>query len=435
MDAKKERSISRMREEVATFEPVLDLLRDDPDEMSKLQYFILESLVRNDKSIIECVEQDKPFLANQFTNPVEICTAMDVPFYFHVQQQFAAGGTGGSIHTLEDLEEMDKLGIPPDCCTLIRLLVYYQAAGLLPIPTAYLALTEPCDSVAGLQSVFMNHPDWRGVPAFIPDPPYHSDDRAIDYFAGEMKRMVDFITEHTGKTLDINRLKEVVDETNKAYTLWFEYNDIRRAIPTPHSYIMPMSCFYLVNTMGAGDPVNLGFYKAMVANAEKRVRENTPEVPNQKIRVFWYDIQPMFFGEIVPWLEQEWGAVIAMDMVSYSPHELIDTSTEDNMFRGLAKRAFQHPPMIHQARGLADNVIHDITRIVQDYKMDCVIFPGHMGHKDMAASTALMRETCRELGVPFLYIGMDMCDKRYTSIDEIKDKISQFFNAMGLGKN
>ena len=67
--------------------------------------------------------------------------------------------------------------------------------------------------------------------------------------------------------------------------------------------------------------------------------------------------------------------------------------------------------------------------------MDCVIFPGHMGHKDMAASTALMRETCRELGVPFLYIGMDMCDKRYTSIDEIKDKISQFFNAMGLGQN
>ena len=91
--------------------------------------------------------------------------------------------------------------------------------------------------------------------------------------------------------------------------------------------------------------------------------------------------------------------------------------------------------MIHQARGVADNVIHDITRIVQDYKMDCVIFPGHMGHKDMAASTALMRETCRELGVPFLYIGMDICDKRYTSVDEIKDKISQFFTAMGLGQN
>jgi len=433
MDAKKQRSVSRLREEVELFEPTMDILKAATDEMSKLQLPILEVLMTNNRAIIECVEQDKPFLASQFTNPTEILTAMDIPWYFHVQQQFAASGTGGSPHTVEDLEEMDKLGIPPDCCTLIRLLMYYQAAGLLPIPTAYLALTEPCDSVAGMHSAFMNHPDWRDVPAFVPDPPYHSDDRSIDYYAGEMKRMVDFITQHTGKTLDMNKLKETVDETNKAYALWFEYNDLRRSVPTPHSYIMPMSCFYQVNTMGGGDPARTEWYGAMVANAEKRVRENTPEVPNQKIRVFWYDIQPTFFSEIVAWLEQEWGAVIAMDMVSYCPYELIDTSTEDSMFRGLAKRAFQHGPMIHQARGTADNVIHDITRIVHDYKVDCVIFPGHMGHKDMAASTALMRETCRELGVPFLYIGLDLCDQRYTSVGEIKDKISQFFTAMGLG--
>ena len=122
-----------------------------------------------------------------------------------------------------------------------------------------------------------------------------------------------------------------------------------------------------------------------------------------------------------------------MDMVSYCPYELVDTSTEDTLFRGLAKRAFQDPPMIHQGRGVADNVVHDIRRIVKDYQIDCVVFPGHMGHKDMAASTSLMRETCRELDVPFLHIGMDICDDRYTTVEEIKDKFSQFFAAMGLG--
>ena len=122
-----------------------------------------------------------------------------------------------------------------------------------------------------------------------------------------------------------------------------------------------------------------------------------------------------------------------MDMVSYCPYELVDTSTEDTLFRGLAKRAFQDPPMIHQGRGLADNVVHDIRRIVKDYQIDCVVFPGHMGHKEMAASTSLMRETCRELDVPFLHIGMDVCDDRYTTVEEIKDKFSQFFAAMGLG--
>jgi len=433
MDAKKERSVSRLREEIALYEPVLALLQDTPGEMGHLQVPVLRDIIQNDKRVIECVEQGERFLASQFTNPPEILTAMDVPWYFHIAQQFAAGGTGGGAHTVEDLEEMDRLGVPADCCTLLKLMLYYQVAGLLPIPTAYLALTEPCDGVAGVHAAFMNHPDWRDVPAFAPDPPYHSDDRAIDYFADEMRRMVDFITEHTGKTLDIGRLREVVDETNKGYALWMEYNELRRATPTPHSYIMPMSCFYLVNTMGAGDPEKTKWYSEMVANAEMRVRENKPEVPNQKIRIFWYDIQPMFFSEIVPWLEQEWGGVIAMDMVSYCPYQLIDTSTEDSMFRGLARRAFEDGPMVHQARGLADNVIHDITSIVKDYRIDCVVFPGHMGHKDMSASASLMRETCNELGVPFLHLGIDMCDKRYSTVDEIRDKFSRFFTTMGLG--
>jgi benzoyl-CoA reductase/2-hydroxyglutaryl-CoA dehydratase subunit BcrC/BadD/HgdB len=433
VDAKKEKSVSRLREEIEQYDPIIAMLKQEPGEMGHLQLPILENMLEQNRKTIECVENDLPFLANQFTNPVEIMTAMDIHWYFHVQQLFAASGSGGTPHSAEDLDGADRLEIPRDCCTLIRLAAYLQVAGLLPIPTAYIALTEPCDSVAGWHATFMHHPDWRDVPVFAPDPPYHSDDISIDYYADEMRRMVEFITKHTGKTLDMGRLKEVVEETNKGYALWMEYNEIRRSTPSPHSYILPMSCFFQLNTLNAGDPDKTPWYHDMVADAEMRVRENKPEVPDQKVRVFWYDIQPFYFGELVPWLEQELGGVIAMDMVSYCPYDLIDTSSEDSLFRGLAKRAFLDPPMIHQGRGVADNVVHDITRIVKDYNIDCVIFPGHMGHKDMAASASIMQQTCRDLEVPFLYLGLDVADPRYMTMDEIKNKISQFFNAMGLG--
>ena len=142
---------------------------------------------------------------------------------------------------------------------------------------------------------------------------------------------------------------------------------------------------------------------------------------------------PFYFGEITAWLQEEWGGVIAMDMVSYCPYELVDTSTEDSLFRGLARRAYQDGPMIRQSRGKAENVMEDITRIVKDYNIDCVIYPAHMGHKDMAASSSIIADSCRSLGVPFLHIGMDQADKRYRTIDEIKDHVSRFFRAMGLG--
>jgi hypothetical protein len=35
--------------------------------------------------------------------------------------------------------------------------------------------------------------------------------------------------------------------------------------------------------------------------------------------------------------------------------------------------------------------------------------------------------------VPFLSIGLDLFDKRYTAIDEVKDRISKFFQASDLG--
>ena len=433
MDEKKEKSLSRLREEIAMYEPIIEALTVDPGEMGHIHMPILQNIIDQHEKTIECVEEGKIFLASQYTNPVEILSAMDVHWYFHLLQLFAAMGGGGGLHTMEDLEGADKLNIPKDCCTIIRLGIYLQVSGLFPIPTAYLAVTEPCDSIAGWHAAFMHHPDWRSIPVFAPDPPYHNDERAINYYAEQMREMVDFITENTGKTLDIDRLKEVVEETNRCYALWMEYNEIRRSSPTPHGYIIPGSCFFQTNTFGAGDPQKTLWYQDMVADAEMRVRENKPEVPNQKIRVFWYDIQPFYFNEIAPWMEQEWGGVIAMDMASYCPYELIDTSTEERMFQGLAKRAFQDGVMIHQARGLSENVSHDITRIVKDYNIDCVIFPGHMGHKDMAASSSIMRDTCRDLGVPFLYLGLDAADHRYMSVDEIKDKISQFFTAMNLG--
>jgi len=50
----------------------------------------------------------------------------------------------------------------------------------------------------------------------------------------------------------------------------------------------------------------------------------------------------------------------------------------------------------------------------------------------LRGGSSLMREVCRDLQVPFLHIGLDGFDPRYTTVEEIKDKFSQFFTAMGF---
>ena len=431
MDVKTERTLERTRENIAIYQSLADLLKQAPGDMNNLYLATMQNMIRQSQGTIDCVENGKPFAASAFSNPAEIFTAMDLHWYFLFMQAFAGGIP--NPHMLEDLEALNKIPASLDVCTLLRLSLHYLDSGLLPKPTIYLGITEPCDGIVGVHEALRTHPLWRDVPWWAPDTIYWGDERAFKYFADELKEMVRFITEHTGKKLDIDRLREVVKESNKQYALWQEYSQLKRAVPTPHSYLMGLQCFYQTNFQGGGLSDNTPWFEALVADAEKRVKENNPEVPNQKIRLLWFDIPPVWFEELFTWLEQEMGTVIVIDMVSYCPYTLIDTSSEDTMFRDFAKRVLMDPPMVRQARGYANNFLSDIDRIVTDYKIDCVIWPGHVGHKDGSASISLMRHKCRELGVPFLHIGMDLFDKRYMTPDEVKIKIAQFFNAMGLG--
>ncbi len=424
------RHLERTIEEIEQYEGFQKLLQSAPDEMSHLHLPLLENRIETARRTLECVEQGEPFIATWYSNAPEICTAMDLHWYCQVAGAFISAVE--SPHTMDDLEGMDQLSVPADCCTLLRMGLYYVDAGLLPIPTAIVAMLEPCDGITSLHEAIRTNSEWRNVPMFAPDPPYFSDERSIEYFAGELREMVAFLEEQTGCKLDMERLREIVEESNRQYELWLEYNELRRAKPCPHGLIMGMAPFAVAQGTLCGTPRATAWFRELVADAEKRVRENRPEVAQQKIRLLWYDIHPVWFGELTPWLEEEWGANVIQSMFMNTPYTLVDTSSEDSLWRGLAKRNLLDTPMIRQARGTVENFVHDIERSVKDFSIDCVVWPGHMGHKDSAASVSVMREACRDVGVPFLHIGVDQFDRRYTPVEEIKNRISEFFRAMGL---
>jgi len=425
------RGLERTIEEIQNYGAILKLLQDNPDEMSHLHIPLVQDRLETAKKTLECVEQGKPFVATWFTNAPEICAAMDLHWYCQVAGAFIAAVE--SPHTNEDLEGIDQLPVPADCCTLLRLGLYYIDAGILPIPTAVVALLEPCDGVTSLHEAIRCHKDWRDVPMFAPDPPYFDDERSIDYFANELREMVVFLEKHTGHKLEMARLRQVVEESNRQYELWLEYSELRRSTPCPHGLILAMSAFAVAQNNLCGKPQATAWFRDLLADAERRIRENKPEVFNQKIRLLWNDIHPVWFNELTPWLEEEWGANVIQSMLTYCPYTLIDTSSDEAIWKGLAKRNLLDTPMIRQARGTVEGFVYDLRRIVKDFAIDCVIWPGHMGHKDSAASISVMRDTCREIGVPFLHIGLDQFDRRYTPVEEVKNRIAEFFTAMGLG--
>jgi len=308
----------------------------------------------------------------------------------------------------------------------------YLDAGLLPLPTAYLGVTEPCDGIIGVHEALRTHPEWRNVPSFGIDVPYWSDDFSIDYVAGEIKRMVEFVSKHTGKTLDINRLREVITESNEHYRLWQEYNDLRRCKPSPHNYLLPQSCFLMTNFEGRGArSTRRGsgtWWPTPSGGCGRTSRGAEPENPGALVRPAADLLQPdrAVDGAGV-------GVSVVMDMVSYCPYTLIDTSPRtacSGAWPSVSPWTRDDPPGPGAGGQLPGR--HQPHRAgLPDRLRDLAWAYRPQGR---AASVSLMRELCRELNVPFLQIGMDQFDKRYTSPDLIKERISHFFTATGLGE-
>lgn len=398
----------------------------------QLQTKTLDSLLEMYGRIIDAVDNGDPFVASYYCLAPELLTAMDLPYYMVMQTPFLASSVP---YLVDDIDASEAIGLGNDLCTAIRLSIYYVEANLSPLPTCALNLLYPCDAAPLLHEVIVRNERWRDIPMFGCDPPYYMDDRSLDYFADQLRQMGNFVAKHTGRKLDLDKLKETVEESNRMFGLWDEYNQLRRNVPSPHGWgIGGPQAFSQAWVYRAGMKEGTEWFQKLVDIAELNVKSGVGPVAKEKIRLFWFDLLPFgWIMDFLPWLEEEWGAVMVMDMFGNFPYTMIDTSSEEEMWRGLARRNLFDAPMVRQARGVADNFSGDIQRIVKDYKIDVVVWPGHMGHKDGAATVGIMRETCRDLGVPFVHLGLDLFDRRYSTPEQMKDKISEFFRAMGLG--
>ena len=398
---------------------------------ANLHYGPTKGFVDHHNEILKRYVSGEPYITSYFCCAPEIYTALDLPWSTFLTPAFT-GVLSPTFH--DEIDASGKMFRGMDLCTIIRLAAYIVEEDLVPPPTAVIAMIHPCDGINVVHQTMANNEKWKDIPVFGADPPYWADERSFEYYADELKKMVEFLEKHTGLKMDYNRLREVIKESNKQIQLWQEWNELRRAVPCPHGGAMGLEVFGNTTTVNCGKPEGTAWLKDVIADAESLVKQGKGAVENEKIRLLWFDVLSLGLTlDLFPWLEQEWGAVIAMEMFGYSPYTQIDTSTEDSMYKGLAQRALHEVPMIRQARGVADLFLSDIEKIVKDYKIDAVVYPGYMGHKDGSGSAGLMREKCRELGVPFLYIGMDLFDDRYTTPDELKDKFSKFFTSMGLG--
>ncbi len=317
--------------------------------------------------------------------------------------------------------------VPDHLCGVNKGMIGAALAGDLPLPNAIVHTAHPCDS--GLVS-FDTIAEYLDIPQFCIDTPYYKDERSYRYLARELEKMVSFLEEHTGRKLDEDKLREVVENSNEAQRYLTKINDLRKNVPCPlSSWFLTLNasaCFNL-----SGTPGLIEYLKKQYEIARTAVEENKGHLPDEKIRLAWI-YTPIFYDlGIFDWMEKEFGAIVTMDMMGhFSANPIENVSDRDSIFMGLARR-LTSVPMGHQAHGPTEIYSDWAIEVCRDYKADAAIFAGNFACKHAWAIIQLIKDKIYdELGIPTFIFDLDFVDPRMKSSETVKAQLADFITTL-----
>lgn len=329
-------------------------------------------------------------------------------------------------HAMIDLAE--SKGMPPDLCSADKSAVGAIRRGLYPEPVCCVGINTPCDAqVVSTQAMA----ELADKPFFIIDVPYWDDERAIAHVARQIGELIVFLEKHLGRKLDWDRMAQACGYSNRTAEAMWEWLDWRRQVPLAQSSKL-VGFGLILHLLVMGTPRGERLARALAEDARDLYRGGGPPFEEQ-VRAIWYQDSVWTDIQIYDWMERELGLTVPIDIFGYYANEgLIDTSSEEAILGGLARKLVKCQPMARQFRGNIEMYISDFLHLHEAYSADCGIFAGHVACKHAWGGIGLFREACRDRDIPLLVFEFDMFDARITPREAIQAELRRFVEEVVL---
>jgi benzoyl-CoA reductase/2-hydroxyglutaryl-CoA dehydratase subunit BcrC/BadD/HgdB len=367
----------------------------------------------------------KPFVwYNLGFNP-ELIYALGDVFPITIEMLGVMHNLLGSLDmSMEFIDRAEAAGVPYDCCSADKLAAGIMHHELYPAPACTVGINTPCDSQVMATQVMA---ELGRAPFFLVDVPYYHNDETVLHVAAQLKRLIPFLEQHTGRTLDYDRLREVCELSNEMTETIWEWLEWRKHVPLTQS--SKLVAFTLVlQILFTGTREGLAVAKGLLREARERT-ERGERFFEEKVRAIWYQDPVWTDMQIYDWFERDLGLTVPVDIFGFYAQEgLIDTSTPETMLRGLANKLVNCHPMARQFRSGIDVYIRDFMHIHEAWNADCGIFAGHIACKHAWGGIGLFKEACRKADIPLLVFEFDMFDPRVTSYDDVFFQVERFVN-------
>jgi benzoyl-CoA reductase/2-hydroxyglutaryl-CoA dehydratase subunit BcrC/BadD/HgdB len=327
-------------------------------------------------------------------------------------------------NALDFIDQAQAVGIPADCCSADKIAIGAIHRGLYPKPACTVGINTPCDAQVLSTQVMA---ELAEAPFFPIDVPYYHNEETIIHVAAQLKELIPFLEENTGRKMDIDRLREACRLSNQTSENLWDWLDWRKQVPlTQSSKLVAFTLFLQILFTGCPEGVEVS--KAFLREAKERT-ERGERFFEERVRAVWYQDAVWTDLQIYDWFERELGLTVPVDIFGYYANKgLIDTTSMDTMLYGLARKLVDCHPMARQFRGDIDFYIADAMHMFEEFQADCFIFAGHIACKHAWGGIGLFKEACRRADIPLLVFEFDMFDERVTSYDDVYFEVERFVN-------
>ena len=268
-----------------------------------------------------------------------------------------------------------------------------------------------------------------GIPALFIETPYTYEKEAARWYGRQIKKqLIPFLEDVTGNKFDLNRFRNIIEESNKAYELLVDISDAYTLRPSPIR--AELKGFPYINFIAsAGHPRNTENTEIFHKEVLRRVKEGITHQAEEKHRVLWVHVQPTFDRDFFTWMEDKLGASVITSMLASTPIlRPIDTTSLDTMLEGYAWQGLDMTMSI--MRFDTWKLIDFSMKIFQQYQCDCIIVTQHVGCNSICGAAGLMRRYFQEVDIPALFIELDYNDDRVLSSEPMREQVEDFFTTI-----
>ncbi len=347
--------------------------------------------------------------------PFDLLNSMGVTSCF---VEFVGGMLASTAAVGPFMEEAEHAGFASDMCGYHRAVMGATVKGMMPVPDFIIGTSCPC---TGGLAVMENLAHNFERDLFVLHVPQDQSREAIEYFAYQLKGMVEFVTSHTGKRLDEDRLRVAIEKSNTASDLMNETSRLAQRIPSPVTG-RDLTNYGIVMPLFFGTDTAVEVAKAFRDELAERIDAGKYGVPGEKVRLLWIQNRIQFKNPVVSILEGEYHADIVVDELNSITWDPIDPK---DPYSGLARRSVSNP-----LNGRIERRVDHLKKLAADYQIDGAINPCNWGCRQGSGARGLIEDGLRAAGVPVLNLEVDCVDQRNFAEGQLRTRLEAFMEML-----